>query len=234
MFVDRAKIFIKSGKGGDGAVTFRREPFVPEGGPDGGDGGRGGDVIFQADRNLRTLMDFKYKKKYEAENGQNGMKKKRFGKAGENLIIKVPMGTVVIDEETGLVMKDLVEDGVLIVHDRFVDAAVGKRLGRDVLPVPALDQRVHPVLAAKGEELGFQIVIIGEAVVPARGIQDPVADIDHVQQTPELLLCEFDLHHASLPSFLLYTRRQGFSTVKITVLWEIILVFSGVLTYNRV
>ncbi len=98
MFVDRAKIFIKSGKGGDGAVTFRREPFVPEGGPDGGDGGRGGDVIFQADRNLRTLMDFKYKKKYEAENGQNGMKKKRICKAGENLINKVPKGTVVIDE----------------------------------------------------------------------------------------------------------------------------------------
>lgn len=124
MFVDRAKIYIRSGKGGDGAVTFRREPFVPEGGPDGGDGGRGGDVIFQADRNLRTLMDFKYKKKYEAENGQNGMKKKRFGKAGENLIIKVPMGTVVIDEETGLVMKDLVEDG-----ERFV-AAKGGRGGR--------------------------------------------------------------------------------------------------------
>ena len=124
MFVDRAKIYIKSGKGGDGAVTFRREPFVPEGGPDGGDGGRGGDVIFQADRNLRTLMDFKYKRKYEAENGQNGMKKKRFGKAGENLVIKVPMGTVVIDEDTGLVMKDLVEDG-----ESFV-AAKGGRGGR--------------------------------------------------------------------------------------------------------
>ena len=124
MFVDRAKIYIKSGKGGDGAVTFRREPFVPEGGPDGGDGGRGGDVIFMADRNLRTLMDFKYKKKYEAESGQNGMKRKRFGKAGENLIIKVPLGTVIIDEASGLVMKDLTEDG-----ESFV-AAKGGRGGR--------------------------------------------------------------------------------------------------------
>ena len=115
MFVDRAKITIVSGKGGNGAVSFRREPFVPEGGPDGGDGGKGGDVIFQADRNLRTLMDFKYKKKYEAENGQNGMKKKRFGKNGQDLIIKVPMGTIIIDEETGLVMKDLKEDGEQVV-----------------------------------------------------------------------------------------------------------------------
>ncbi len=121
MFVDRAKIYIRSGKGGDGAVTFRREPFVPEGGPNGGDGGRGGDVIFQADRNLRTLMDFKYKRKYEAEDGQNGMKYKRFGKAGENLIIKVPCGTMVIDEATGLLMKDLVEDG-----DSFIAAKGGK------------------------------------------------------------------------------------------------------------
>ena len=121
MFVDRAKIMIKSGKGGDGAVTFRREPFVPQGGPDGGDGGKGGDVIFQADRNLRTLMDFKYKRKYEAEAGQNGMKKKRFGKAGENLVIKVPMGTVIIDEASGTVMKDLTEDG-----QSFVAAKGGK------------------------------------------------------------------------------------------------------------
>ena len=124
MFVDRAKITIKSGKGGNGAVTFRREPFVPEGGPDGGDGGKGGDVVFLADENLRTLMDFRYKRKYEAENGQNGMKKKRFGKNGEDLVIKVPMGTVVIDEETGLVMKDLVEDG-----ESFV-AAKGGRGGK--------------------------------------------------------------------------------------------------------
>lgn len=121
MFVDRAKISIKSGKGGDGCVSFRREPFVPEGGPDGGDGGKGGDVVFMADNNLRTLMDFRYKRKYEAENGENGMKKKRFGKYGEDLVIKVPPGTVVIDEETGLVMKDLVHSG-----DSFVAAKGGK------------------------------------------------------------------------------------------------------------
>ena len=121
MFVDRAKIYIKSGKGGDGAVTFRREPFVPEGGPDGGDGGKGGDVVFMADSSLRTLMDFRYKRKYQAENGQNGMKKKRFGKKGEDLIIKVPPGTMVIDEETGHLMKDLLNPG-----DSFIAAKGGK------------------------------------------------------------------------------------------------------------
>lgn len=121
MFVDRAKIQIISGKGGNGCVSFRREPFVPEGGPDGGDGGKGGDIVILADQNLRTLMDFKYKKKYVAENGQDGMSKKRFGKNGQDLIIKVPTGTVVIDEESGLVMKDLTEDG-----QSFVAAKGGK------------------------------------------------------------------------------------------------------------
>ena len=124
MFVDKATIFIKSGKGGNGAVTFRREPYVPEGGPDGGDGGKGGDVIFQADENLRTLMDFRYKRKYEAQAGQNGMKKKRYGKNGEDLIIKVPVGTVIIDKDTGLVMKDLKEHGEQLV------AAKGGRGGK--------------------------------------------------------------------------------------------------------
>ena len=124
MFVDRAKITIKSGKGGNGAVTFRREPFVPEGGPDGGDGGKGGDVVFMADENLRTLMDFRYKRKYEAESGQNGMKKKRFGKNGEDLVIKVPVGTMVIDEATGKIMKDMTQHGQSFV------AAKGGRGGR--------------------------------------------------------------------------------------------------------
>lgn len=107
MFVDKAEIIVSSGKGGNGAVTFRREPYVPDGGPDGGDGGDGGDVIIAADNNLRTLMDLKYKRKYKAENGSDGMRRKRCGKKGKNLIIKVPLGTMVIDKDTGLLIKDL-------------------------------------------------------------------------------------------------------------------------------
>ena len=121
MLVDKARIRIISGKGGNGCVSFRREPFVPEGGPDGGDGGKGGDVIIRASRNLTTLMDFKYNKKYKAENGQDGMRKKCFGKNGEDLIIDVPVGTMVTDEETGLLMADLVRDG-----QSFVAAKGGK------------------------------------------------------------------------------------------------------------
>ena len=121
MLVDKARIRIISGKGGNGCVSFRREPFVPEGGPDGGDGGKGGDVIIRASRNLTTLMDFKYNKKYKAENGQDGMRKKCFGKNGEDLIIDVPVGTMVTDEETGLLMADLVHNG-----QSFVAAKGGK------------------------------------------------------------------------------------------------------------
>ena len=86
MFIDRARIYVKSGKGGNGAVTFRRDPYVPNGGPDGGDGGKGGSIVFLADRNLRTLLDFKYRKKYEAESGQNGMSRNKFGKDGKDLV----------------------------------------------------------------------------------------------------------------------------------------------------
>lgn len=121
MFVDRARIFIKSGKGGDGSVSFRREKYVPDGGPDGGDGGNGGSVIFEADNNLRTLMDFRYKTKYQAENGENGKKKKQYGKNADSLILKVPPGTTVIDEDSGLVMADLVSSG-----DQFVAVRGGK------------------------------------------------------------------------------------------------------------
>ncbi len=111
MFIDKAKITVKSGKGGNGCVSFRREPFVPDGGPDGGDGGNGGSVIFEADENFHTLMDFKFQAKYSAENGEDGMKRKKFGKKGKDLILKVPPGTVLIDTDSGYVIKDLKAHG---------------------------------------------------------------------------------------------------------------------------
>lgn len=111
MFIDKAKIFVKGGKGGDGIVSFRREKYVPAGGPDGGDGGKGGSVIFEVDEGLRTLMDFRYKKRYVAGHGENGKGKKMHGKDGEDLVLKVPPGTIVKDEKTNLIIADLVEHG---------------------------------------------------------------------------------------------------------------------------
>ncbi len=107
MFVDKAKILIKAGDGGDGAVAFHREKYVAAGGPDGGDGGKGGDVIFVADSNLSTLADFRFKRKFEAKKGNNGSGGRKFGKAAEDLIVKVPVGTIVKDAETGRIMADL-------------------------------------------------------------------------------------------------------------------------------
>ncbi|MBS6561539.1 MAG: GTPase ObgE, partial [Clostridiales bacterium] len=107
MFADRARIFIKSGKGGDGHVSFRRELYVPNGGPDGGDGGKGGDVIFVVDEGLNTLADFRNVRKYCAGNGQEGSKKKMHGANGADIILKVPPGTVVKDAESGKVILDM-------------------------------------------------------------------------------------------------------------------------------
>ncbi|MDR3225184.1 MAG: GTPase ObgE [Clostridiales Family XIII bacterium] len=120
-FVDIAEITIKSGRGGDGAVTFRHDPFVPQGGPNGGNGGKGGNVVFLADRNLRTLMDFRYKSKYAAEAGQSGAKSNRYGKQGKDLIIKIPVGTIITDAESGRFMHDLAHDG-----EAFIAALGGK------------------------------------------------------------------------------------------------------------
>ena len=106
-FVDKAKIFIRAGNGGNGAVAFHREKYVAAGGPDGGDGGRGGDIIFQVDDNMSTLMDFRYKRKYVAGNGGNGAGKRCSGKDGETLYIKVPRGTLIRDAETNAIMHDM-------------------------------------------------------------------------------------------------------------------------------
>ena len=106
-FIDTAKIWIRSGKGGDGKVSFHREKYIASGGPDGGDGGRGGSIVFQVDDNMSTLMDFRYKKKYTASPGEQGGSKRCSGKDGKDLIIRVPRGTILRDAKTGQVIKDL-------------------------------------------------------------------------------------------------------------------------------
>ncbi len=107
VFVDKAKIFIQSGKGGDGHISFRREKYVPNGGPDGGDGGKGGDIIFKVDEGINTLSDFHYGGKYKAENGENGNKRRCHGKNGADLYIKVPEGTVIKEANSGKVIADM-------------------------------------------------------------------------------------------------------------------------------
>ena len=115
MFADRATIYVKSGKGGDGHVSFRREKYVPNGGPDGGDGGHGGDVIFEVDEGLNTLTDFRHIRKYQAQNGEEGGKKNCRGKNGQDIIIKVPAGTVIKEAESGKVITDMSGDNKRIV-----------------------------------------------------------------------------------------------------------------------
>lgn len=121
MFIDSARIFIKAGNGGNGMVSFHREKYIAAGGPDGGDGGKGGDVIFVVDEGIRTLADFRYKKHYKAESGQNGGSANMSGRSGEDLIIKIPPGTVVKNAETGQIIADLIKPG-----QTFVAAKGGK------------------------------------------------------------------------------------------------------------
>ncbi|QNO13593.1 GTPase ObgE [Alkalicella caledoniensis] len=111
MFVDKTKIYVKAGDGGHGAATFRREKYVAYGGPDGGDGGTGGSIIFRADPNINTLIDFRFKRKHKAENGVNGARKKCHGRRGENLVLNIPVGTIVREAQTGHLIADLSEEG---------------------------------------------------------------------------------------------------------------------------
>lgn len=115
MFVDEAKIYIKAGDGGDGAVSFHREKYVAAGGPDGGDGGKGGDIVFVADDNLSTLIDFRYKRKYLADKGQDGSSRNCSGRGAEDLIIKVPRGTVIKEFETGRIIADISSDEPVVI-----------------------------------------------------------------------------------------------------------------------
>ncbi|AUW96411.1 GTPase ObgE [Streptococcus pluranimalium] len=144
MFLDTAKISVKAGRGGDGMVAFRREKYVPDGGPWGGDGGRGGNVIFVVDEGLRTLMDFRYNRKFKAKDGEKGMTKGMHGKGAQDLYVKVPQGTTVRDAETGKVLTDLIENG-----QEFV-VARGGRGGRGNIRF-ATPRNPAPEIAENGE-----------------------------------------------------------------------------------
>lgn len=145
MFIDEAKIKIRAGKGGDGLVSFRREKYVPDGGPDGGDGGKGGDIVFMADENVHTLADFRYRKKYVGNNGEPGGTRNCSGKAGDDIIVKVPVGTIIRDEITGRVLADLNRGG-----QAYIAAKGGK--GGSGNQHFATSTRQAPNFAKKGVE----------------------------------------------------------------------------------
>ena len=144
MFVDHVKVYVKGGDGGDGMVAFRREKYIAYGGPAGGDGGKGGDVVFIVDEGLRTLMDFRYQRHFKAPRGEHGGSKNKHGKGGESMVVKVPPGTIVKDVETDHIIADLVEHGQTAV------IAKGGRGGRGNSRF-ATPQNPAPELSEKGE-----------------------------------------------------------------------------------
>jgi len=145
MFVDKAKIFVKGGNGGDGLISFRREKYVENGGPWGGDGGRGGDVIFRVDEGLRTLMDFRYQKHFKAERGEKGKTKAGQGSNAEDMIVRIPPGTVIIDDDTQEIIADLTRHGQQVV------VAKGGRGGRGNMRF-ATPANPAPYISENGEE----------------------------------------------------------------------------------
>jgi len=145
MFIDTAKIYVKAGNGGNGIVSFRREKYIPAGGPDGGDGGKGGDIVFVVDEGANTLVDFRYKRHFKAESGQDGGSSNKTGRSGEDLIIKVPPGTIVKDAETGRVLADLVNPGQSAVIARGGKGGKGNQhFATPTRQAPAFSQRGEP------------------------------------------------------------------------------------------
>ena len=133
-FLDQVKIYIKAGNGGDGSPSFRREKFIEYGGPDGGDGGKGGSVILKAERNLNTLIDYRYQQHHKAKRGDNGSGQNRTGKSGDDLILKVPLGTQVFEEDNKTLIYDFIKIG-----EEFVAAAEAK------VDLEILDLKVQPI-----------------------------------------------------------------------------------------
>ena len=196
MFVDSANIKIKAGNGGNGAVSFRREKYVASGGPDGGDGGKGGDVIFVADDHLATLSDFRYKRKYSAENGADGSGSRKTGKKGQDLVIRVPRGTIIKEAESGAVLADISSD------EPFICAKGGKggwgnqhfatptrqapRFARDGYPGEEWDVILELKLLADVGLLGFPNVGKSTLISVVSEAKPIIADYHFTTLTPVL------------------------------------------------
>lgn len=145
MFIDQVKIYVKGGDGGNGMVAFRREKYVPKGGPAGGDGGKGANVVFRVDEGLRTLMDFRYKRHFKADRGQHGMSKSQHGKNAEDMIVKVPPGTIVTDADSGELIADLTMDGQTAIIARGGRGGRGNsRFASPANPAPEIAENGEP------------------------------------------------------------------------------------------
>jgi GTPase len=201
MFVDTAKVFVQAGRGGDGAVSFRHEIYVDKGGPDGGDGGKGGDVIFIASENVNTLVDFRYKPELKAEPGQSGAKRDRHGKSGKPLYVKVPVGTVV--RKNGEIIADFTEDGQEVVVARGGDGGFGNaHFKSSVRQTPRVAEKGEPGDTFEGELELKLLADVGLVGFPNAGkstflsvvsnARPEIADYAFTTLTPNLGVADID------------------------------------------
>ncbi len=201
MFVDNTKVFIQAGKGGDGVVSFRHEIYVDKGGPDGGDGGKGGDVIFEGSEGLNTLVDFRYKPELKAEDGANGFKARRRGKSGEDLVVKVPVGTLI--KRDGEVLADITEHGQRVVIAKGGDGGFGNaHFKSSVRQTPRIAERGEPGDTFEAE-LELKIIAdVGLVGFPNAGkstflsvvtnAKPEIANYEFTTLTPNLGVADFD------------------------------------------
>lgn len=207
LFIDRARIYVEAGAGGDGASSFRREKFVAHGGPDGGNGGRGGSVILVADKNLNTLVDFRYKRKFKATKGTNGAAKNCTGAKGQDVFIRVPMGTVIREDETNVPIADLTEDGQQFVLARggrggkgnacyVTSTKQGVTFAEKGEPAPAFWVRLELKLLADVGMVGYPSVGKSSIVAQVSAARPEIASYHFTTLTPVLGVVRIDNAHS--------------------------------------